>query len=175
MPAEAQEPIKFLGETLGLWIQTGAFVLSAFYAARQVRMLRVQTDKNEALARQRATVDMVLHEQQDEALTAARKVYASLRDQQANLTQYACKPSTDHPDENAAILAILNNYEFIATGIREGAFDEQIYKRMKRSLVVRDWKDLSGYALEKRKSTQREKLFVEFEWLAQKWEHTWHL
>jgi tRNA(Ile2) C34 agmatinyltransferase TiaS len=124
------EPIKILGESLGVWIQTGAVVLSAFYAGRQVLLLRVQTDKNEQQVRRRATVDMVLHEKQDTALREARIKFAELRDGKNNITQYACRPLSEHPDENAAIMAILNNYEFMATGIREGAFDERIYKRM---------------------------------------------
>src|ERR1700730_5323875 len=163
------ETYKFLGESIGFWIQTGAFVLSAFYAARQVRMLRLQTDKNEEQAKRRATVDMAIHEKQDVTLLNARRKFAELRDGKNNLTQFACKPSTDHPEENAAIMAILNNYEFMATGIREGAFDEAIYKRMKRSLEIRDWDALSGYAIEMRKQTARDRLFVEFEWLATSW------
>lgn len=140
-----------------------------------MRLLRKQTDKNETLARQRATVDMVLHEKKDEALIAARKKFAQLRDSGSSLTQFACKPTTDHPEENAAILMILNNYEFIAVGIREGALDEKIFMRMKKSLVIRDWKDLNGYVVEMRKNSERDKLFVEIEWLANKWDRAGHI
>jgi hypothetical protein len=164
------EQIKILGESIGVWIQTGAVVLSAFYAGRQVRLLRVQTDKNEQQLRLRATVDMVLHEKQDSLLRDARVKFAAIRDGKNNITQYACVPVSNFPDENAAIMAILNNYEFMAAGIREGAFDEGIYKRMKKSLVIRDWNALSGYALEMRQQTGRDKLFVETQWLAKKWE-----
>lgn len=167
--ATTNEAITFLGESIGVWLQTGAFVFSAFYAARQVKQLRIQTDKNEQQLRLRATVDMVLHEKQDGLLTDARAKFAALRDSRESLTHFACKPMTSHPEENAVIMAILNNYEFMATGIRESAFDEAIYKRMKKSLVIRDWDSLSGYALEMRKQTNRDKLFVEFEWLAKKW------
>jgi len=153
------EAYNFLGESIGVWLQTGAFIFSAIYAGRQVKLLRKQTDKNESQHRLRATVDVVLHEKQDSALLNARVLFAKLRDQEINFTQFACKPSSDHPDENAAILAILNSYEFIAVGIREGAFDEAIYKRMKKSLVLRDWETLSGYAVEMRSQHKRPKLF----------------
>lgn len=171
MAQEEALAITFLGLSIGAWIQTGAIVLSAFYAGRQVKMLREQTITNEQQARRRATVDMVLHERQDRSLRWARKKFASLRDGKNNLTQYACKPQSEHPEENDAILTVLSSYEFMAAGIREGAFDGKIYKRMKRSLVIRDWKDLSGYALEMRKTEGREKLFVEFEWLANEWDN----
>lgn len=162
------QPITFFGENIGFWIQTGAIVLSAIYAGRQVRLLRIQTDQNEIQAKRRATIDMVLDEKQDGNLVAARKKFAELRDSN-NITAFACKPESEHPDENSAILAILNNYEFMAIGIREKALDEAIYRRMKNSLVIRDWEALASYVLEMRKKHKNPKLFVEFEVLAGDW------
>jgi hypothetical protein len=167
--AGEQEVTKYLGETAGFWVQTAAIALSALYAGAQVHLLRLQTDKNEIQARRRATIDLVLDEKQDSALGAARVKFASLRDGKANITQFACKPTADHPEENKAIIDILNHYEFIAVGIRENTFDTAIFKRMKKSLLIRDWDVLSGYALEMRKQTKHPKLFVEFEWLANEW------
>lgn len=170
MAQEEAAALMYFGQSIGAWIQTGAIVLSAFYAGRQVRMLREQTSTHEQQARRRATVDMVVHEQQDPTLRAARQKYAALRDKFGSLTQFACQPQSEHPEENEAILAVLNSYEFMAIGIREGAFDEGIYKRMKKSLIVRDWENLSGYALEMRKKLKRERLFIEFEKLAKQWD-----
>ena len=134
-------------------------------------MLRLQTEQNEQQARRRATVDMVLHERQDPHFLDARKLFASLRDKKVNLTQFACEDSSKNPVENAAIMRILNHYEFMAAGICEGAFDEAMYKRMKKSLVIADWHALSGYALEMRKHSGVKALFCEFERLATCWEN----
>ncbi|MHB1678058.1 MAG: DUF4760 domain-containing protein [Sulfuriferula sp.] len=38
----------------------------------------------------------------------------------------------------------MNNYKFIAAGIKEGAFDEEIYKWMKHSILIRDRDALSA-------------------------------
>jgi hypothetical protein len=45
-----------------------------------------------------------------------------------------------------------------------------MYKRMKRSLVIRDWKTLEPYVLELRRVTKRDRLYAELQWLATKWE-----
>ncbi|WP_218966857.1 DUF4760 domain-containing protein [Snodgrassella alvi] len=67
------------------------------------------------------------------------------------------------------ILDVLNNHEFMAAGIKEGAFDEEIYKCMKRSLIIKDWEKLELYVRALRKREQRDRLFSEFQWLAEKW------
>lgn len=174
--AEVAETARWLGETIGFWIQTGAFVISAFaasgalfYNARQVRLLRQQNIASEKHAKSRATVDIVLHERGDDTFKNARKLYAKLRESKISLTTYACGNGDEHQDEKSAILQILNNYEFLAAGIRCGAFDEDIYKRMKRSLLVRDWDALSAFVHELRVKQQHPALFVEMEWLANRW------
>lgn len=173
---EAQAAVVFLGESIGFWIQTGAFVLSAGFAgfavvynAKQVKLLRGQTESNEKFARRRATVDVAMHERQDQKLQNHRQKFAEMHESSANFTRLACSPLVENKQENEAILAILNNYEFIASGIREEAFDEEIYKRMKRSLIIRDWDTLKPYVTELRNKEKRPKLFVEIEWLAEKW------
>ncbi|MFH4377144.1 DUF4760 domain-containing protein, partial [Acinetobacter baumannii] len=55
-------------------------------------------------------------------------------------TKLACEELADNPEENDVIMTILNHYEFIASGIFEKALDEEIYKRMKKGILVRDWK-----------------------------------
>lgn len=141
-----------------------------FYNARQVKLLREQNSATEKQGRSRATVDVVLHEKSDETYKEARKQYARLRENsQTSLTTYACGNGDDHQEEKSSILHVLNNYEFMAAGIRCGAFDEEIYKRMKRSLLVRDWDALAPFVHELRARQKRPALFVEMEWLAERW------
>jgi hypothetical protein len=176
VPAPTPE-IWLLGETKGFWIQTGAFLVSAiaaaitiFYNAKQVRLLREQNKDNEKSARSRATVDVVLHQKSDTELQASRQKFAELHATKQSFTKYACGELTDFKEENRAILDVLDGYEFIAAGIRTGAFDELMYKRMKCSLVIRDWKTLEPYVLELRRTTGRSRLYAELQWLAVKWE-----
>ena len=145
--------------------------IALFYNARQVRHLRTQTEVSERQAKSRATVDVVLHERGDKEYGAARKKFAELRDSGNSLTQYACAKPPAHQEENSSIMTILNQYEFMAAGIRTGAFDEEIYKRMKRGLLIRDWKALKAYVEELKTLHKRPELYIEFQWLAERWDN----
>lgn len=141
-----------------------------FYNARQVRQLRYQHDRNEKHAKMRATVDVVLHENNSESFQQKRKEFALLRDSGTDFAQFACGDLSEHAAMNDIILPVLNAYEFMAAGIRSGAFDEEIYKRMRKSTVIRDWHELSGYIGQIRNKERRQVFYVEFESIAKAWE-----
>jgi len=159
---QTEKIILWLGESVGFWVQTGAFLFSAFGAIAIIY-------NNSHQAKKRATVDLVLHENQNERLIKSKRRVTELHEGRHNFTQLACCEKLETEEDNEHILAVLNNYEFIASGIKEGAFDEEIYKRMKRSLAIKHWDALSAYIAELRRTTQREKLYVEFEWLVGRW------
>lgn len=161
MAAEQIQKIMLFGESMGFWIQTGAFFLSAIGAVYVIRA-------NGKQARNRATIDLVLHQRGDEELNAARKIVVELHRQNIpSLTKFIDDPTTP---EYKAIQATLNNYEFIASGIRLSAFDEKIYKRMRYSTVMRDWRSLQGLIVEIRRNGNTPTFYQEFEWLCTRWE-----
>lgn len=164
-----QTPILFLGETIGFWIQTVAIVVSALFAGTQLLALRKQNLSNDLQWKQRATIDAVMSDRKDSGLIQARRLFAKMKKQNENFDALGSNPLLDNEEKNHAILDILNNYEFMASGIKENAFDEEIYKRMKRSLIIQDWDILEIYIQALRKKEKRPKLFCEFEWLAKKW------
>ncbi|PIT07246.1 DUF4760 domain-containing protein [Snodgrassella communis] len=96
-------------------------------------------------------------------------MYAKLKENNTDFNTIGAQSLLANEKENQAILDVLNNYEFMAAGIKEGAFDEEIYKRMKRSLIIKDWEKLELYVRALRKREQRDRLFSEFQWLAEKW------
>ncbi len=161
--------ITILGETIGYWVQTVAIVASAGFAGWQIKALRKQNTSNDTQWKQRATIDAVMADRKDGNLILSRRRYAKMKQANVDFDALGAAPLLDNEDANHAILDILNNYEFMAAGIKEGAFDEQIYKRMKCSLIVADWEILNIYIRALRKREDRPKLFIEFQWLAEKW------
>lgn len=161
---ESAETALWLGETIGFWVQTGAVILSAGAAIAIIF-------NNSHQAKKRATIDLVLHETDNDNLVKSKHEVAVSHEANVDFTRLSSKENSDD-DLNAHILMVLNNHEFVATGIKEGAFDEEIYKRMKRSIVLRDWDALRPYIMEKRRQLQRDKLFVELEWLANRWKNS---
>lgn len=183
----ATEAVISLGQTtIGYWIQTVAYFLAAAGAIGAAFTARVQLEalKNqiktsedasakqvasaEKLSRQRATVEVVRHEQTDKELLEAFKRYAELRDDNGKLVSLAVAHPSEK-DDNGLVLRVLNNYEYVSTGILTGAFDEEIYKRMKYTNLIRDWDALKPYVCQLRQKYDKPKLFIEFEAVAEKW------
>lgn len=157
------QPIKslgWLGETWGFWIQTGAFVLSALAGVAVIYY-------NGKQGRLRATIDLIIHQKSDKALLACVDQVYKLSGSKVQFSNYA----SDHDSEEfKCILKVLNNHEFIALGIRQKTFDENIYKKMQYSNVMKVWRSSAGIIGEIRNSQGIQTLFQEFEWLAKRWE-----
>jgi len=156
----AQTTAHFLGETWGFWIQTGALILSAIGAL----LIIISRERSE---RRRATIDLVIHQKADSKLQDAKRYILALHTN--NVHNFAKYLEDVHSDDCKNILLVLNNYEFIAAGIRESALDEEIYKRVQYSVLVKDWDALSGFVMEFRRIEDRPTLFQEFELLAKRW------
>src|SRR5208283_2872798 len=63
--------------------------------------------------------------------------------------------SEDGLGDRLAILSILNRYEFMASGLREGAFDANLYQRMYSSNIISDWNDLEPFVTAYRENRGR--------------------
>ena len=170
---EAIPPTKapaLLGESWGFWLQFIVLVVTACIALYTII-------RNESMARKRATIDLVLSENQDEKFRDIKEKYSIMREGGENFTALAmpCTSSTDvdilaHANKKEIAIAILNQYEFIASAILEKSLDEKLYKRMKRGVVIRDWHALKPFVMELRRNHNRQKIFCETETLVTKWE-----
>lgn len=120
-------------------------------------------------ARRQTTANLVIQQRNDASLKQARTLVTVLN-QKNEITKLA-HDDAKGSDQRNAVLAVLNNYEFIATGLREGAFDLQLYKRMTYSTVVNDWKALKPFIFDLRRQVERETIFQEFQWLAEKFSY----
>ena len=146
----------WLGETWGFWIQTGALFASVIGALWIVW-------SRERSERRRATVDLLIEQLKDEALVSAKLF---VRAESSNLIRFL---SNKDADEYRQIIRVLNNYEFIASAIRERALDDELYKRNQWTIVVRYWQSLEPFVTELRRQDQHPTLFQEFEALALGW------
>lgn len=120
--------------------------------------------RNSIINRRRATVDLVLHQRSNQKLIEANNIVNPILSTN-EITRYADDSKKDTP-EREAILTILNNYEFICVGIKEKAFDINLYKRMSYGIVIRDWGCFKPFVYHLRQAHDRPTLFQEFEWLA---------
>lgn len=165
MPAEK---FLFLGESLGIWLQFIILILTAGIAIYTLH-------KNENRAKKRATIDLVLSENQNERFRDIKEKFAIMRENGENFTLLACsagdsdKEKSEIADKKEVVIAILNQYEFIASAIFEDSLDEELYKRMKKGVVIRDWRVLSAFVEELRRIESRPQIFCETQKLVQRW------
>jgi len=116
--------------------------------------------------RRRATVDTLLEVLDDKDYLDARRKVRKLIEAGLNIPLLLSKEGVD---DRRLVLSILNRYEFMATGLRERAFDTKIYQRMYHSNVVTDWNGLEAFVMALREDRQIYTLFQELEQLILKW------
>lgn len=161
-PQQILKSIGWFGETWGFWIQTGAFVLSAVAAVVVIYF-------NGRQARKRATIDLMLHQKNNhKMLEDLRKVWA-LADETGT---FAALARNTKSNECACIFRVLNDYEFVALGIRRRAFDGKIYKMSQYSNVMKVWDASDGFIREIRAIEGKPTLFQELEWLIGEWQQS---
>jgi hypothetical protein len=156
---EIAKTVGWLGESLGFWLQTGAFFISALGAIGVIYF-------NGKQARVRALIDILLHQKSDTALIEATRKVLLLKSNGGTLSSHAVSDT----EERRTILRVLNNQEFLAVGIRLRAFDETVYKEMQCTNVLRLWSSSKGFIHELREDDKKKTLFQDFERLATRWE-----
>jgi len=147
-------------EQIGLWIQTGALIVSAVGIVLTIRW-------TQAVAKRRATLDLVLSEQTDPEFLELRNNFVNLRDE-GDLVAYAKTPK-ERAEPNAQIRSILNRYELVAIGIKQKTIDEKSYKDWCRTTLVKDWLECKPFVMEIRRQAKNPNFYCELEWLAKRW------
>ncbi len=180
----AQEGLIILGETIGFWVQTAVILLGAGAAVSTIvvsgilsrqsidnngALNRQSIQHNEKIARQRATIDLLMGQRTDPSLIESKRAVGAIHQNGGDFVALAASDKAQDPNR-VHLLSIINNYEFIALGIREGALDDSIYKRAVYSQVLRDWKAMQPFILELRRQNKIGTLFQEFEFLARRWQ-----
>jgi hypothetical protein len=116
--------------------------------------------------RRRATVDVLLATLDDkDSLDTRIKVKALI---EAGL-DIPVLLSKEGGANRRLILSILSRYEFMAAGLREGAFDEPIYQRMYYTNIIDDWDNLEAFIVALRIQRKTQTPFQELQQLVLRW------
>lgn len=157
------QEIRFLGESIGFWIQTGAFVLSALAAVGVIW-------HNGRESRRRATIDLIIELERDAEYNSRYESVSKLIKKNESLVNYADYLDKEH-EELDNVRFVMNRLEFIAQGIRKKAFEEQIYKDLNYTNYLKLWNALKPLIMEiRRRNDNKQTYFQEMEWLACRWE-----
>lgn len=134
--------------------------VSAIYAVRLYKHTTISS-------RRLAVTNMLLDREHDEKVKEAEKQVRQLfKSHNSTLKSFV----DDDTDERKAILVVLNHYEFMAAGINMGTFDEDVYKRMHYSNVMRTWDMSKEFIYTLRSTHGNTTYFQDFEVMALRWQ-----
>lgn len=146
-------------------ISAAAVIVSAIVGG-SIALHSIRTQRG--IARKRATLDLLVQKEWDRAYIEARAEFIALRDASSGLAFWAAQEHRNSP-QVTIIRNMLNDYELIAVGIREGILDEALYKRWFKTAFLKDMEAAAGFIDLIRKSAGTAAIFAEAEWLARKW------
>lgn len=143
---------------LALFVQ----IVLVFFAYKAIR-------KNEIMAKKRAVVDLILKQREDPTLKRAFKVMYECREKKGNLSDLFNKAGEESQRIRDDVLYALDQLEFIAVGIRLNAFDEDVYKDLQCSKIIKTWDSAAGFVMNLRQEKQTKTLYQDLERLAARW------
>ncbi|PTV95817.1 uncharacterized protein DUF4760 [Rhodobacter aestuarii] len=149
----------------GPLISAGAVLVSAIVAG--IIALRNIAEQRK-IARRRATLDLISHREWDGDYIRIRAEFNKLKLSHPPLEFWAAEEHKDSP-QITVIRSILNDYEMISIGIREGILDEALYKRWFRSSLVNDYQKAKATIDTIRQRTGVPTIYAEFQALAERW------
>ncbi|BEV00074.1 DUF4760 domain-containing protein [Novosphingobium olei] len=153
--------------TYGSDIQNGAVVVSAITAFIVIRDTR-------AVSRRRGTLDLIMHQESDAELIAAREGFTALKNGTTKISSFGVREKRTS-DEAQHLKKVINLHELTAVAIQEGVIDECVYRRWFNGTYIDDYEATKDYISAVRSSYGNPKVFSEFEKTALRWkaDKTW--
>jgi len=75
----------------------------------------------------------------------------------------------EHQEQLLAVRFVLNHYEFLSAGLRNGDFDERLVHDSQRGTILRIFQFSEGHIYGLRKSRDQLSLYENLEWLRIRW------
>lgn len=121
------------------------------------------------IARRTLTFQALEHQMWDQDFINQRGIFVGIRENHgsADLVDFA-KPENDDNPEPQAIRIVLNNYELMCIGIKNGVLDEQMIKDYHRTTWTNDFDRMKPY-IDAVRSNRVAKAYVVFEEYREKW------
>lgn len=148
----------FLGETYGFWCQTLVLFAAAVFAYIQIRSSR-------AIERRKAAAEAIFAARRDKELTEARRKITALHAGDKNMAAYA---KAEGSEEITILRYALNHYEYVAVAIRQGIFDEAIFKNSSYTTLIKLY-DRTKPFIDEMRRIKAPTVWQEFEWLMLRW------
>lgn len=158
-----------------------ALLLSWFYANEKFGFVLTASIAGAAImhtakiTRRRATIDLIMKTENDRAFQKTLRRVMQIKDAELGLLAVKARdsvfdgvndPTEEERKKMTDIHVVAGWYEFVATGIREAAFDFKIFRRLYCSLTVKDYERLRAFITQLNEHKDDGKTYYqEFAWL----------
>lgn len=121
--------------------------------------------KQRTLAKKQHTLNVILTARNSSDFTAAQTAIRPC------IIAKTCPDfvNNEHADKESYRI-VLNHYELLAAGIRNGDFDERMVKDIQRGTLVAVWEACEANIFRMRTARKRSTTYEHFEWLHRRWE-----
>lgn len=148
------------GSSISLFVSSVALIIQGFLVYYAYKAIKQAEDT----AKKRAIVDLIIKQREDSELRRIFQELYKLRDTNKKVSEFV----KDAEKLRETIYA-LDTIEFTAVGIRLSAFDENVYKELQCTKVIRTWDSVSGFVMELREEKHSPTLYQDLERLAERW------
>jgi Domain of unknown function (DUF4760) len=121
-----------------------------------------------AIERRKAAAEVIFSTRKDSDLLSSLHKISVIHFSSINIATFA-KNDKNGTDDAQSIRYALNHYEYIAVGIDQGIYDEDIFKHSHYSTVLKLYEHTKSYIAERRRIIGRQTTYQEFECLACRW------
>jgi hypothetical protein len=155
-------------------IQT-VVVAAGAVGASTIAVLAIQA--NREIARNRATLDYIERTESTAYYQEISKTFHSFRSNPKGFSDILNPADEPAKQLRRAVVQYINHYENLSIAIQFGTLSEEMYYRAFRGALVADW-ELAEPFITHLRTTARgpikpsPRAFVEFEWLARRWQGT---
>lgn len=161
LAASPAVPLAQIEPLLSIAPQDAVLIAAAFATAGWLYTARRQR----ALARKQHTLNVMLqagfNKEFRDAQTAVRP----------HISAKKCPDILDPTNEDREnFRIILNHYELISAGIRNGDFDERMVRDSQRGSFVAAWETCEPVIFKMRDDRRRQTTYEHFQWLYRRWE-----
>lgn len=125
---------------------------------------------NRKIAKQKNTIDLIAKIRENESLRNDIEWLRTIDDDQSVSVEQFAKNMKDHREECRRLLSVLNLYEAIAVGIRDGIYDEGVVRNYGRTTMIHVYQKSKPFIIRLRKDTGNEQYFEHLQFIAKKFE-----
>ncbi|MCK5832010.1 MAG: DUF4760 domain-containing protein [Methylococcales bacterium] len=144
--------------------------LSVLYAAKQIKLLRIQHEEDHDWNRRLAAQETLRGYHEIQVMVEAISEHFDYHNKTEGIPEKEFQEKFNGTKElQSRLHTVLNYFEGLARGIRQGIYDEEVIKASFRGHMIRVYESFKYYIGSRRITLHNPRIWIELEEMADKW------